>query len=64
MEGVNKDDSREGLRAYARGRSYIPNRYGHEVTEYHDASDMLVAMEAAEANKKGKKKKNKSEDQK
>ena len=64
MEGVNKDDSREGLRAYARGRAYIPNRYGHEVTEYHDASDMLVAMEAAEANKKGKKKKNKSEDQK
>ena len=64
MEGVNKDDSREGLRAYARGRSYIPNRYGHEVTEYHDASDMLVAMEAAEASKKGKKKKNKSEDQK
>ena len=64
MEGVNKDDSREGLRAYARGRAYIPNRYGHEVTEYHDSSDMLVAMEAAEAAKKGKKKKNKSEDQK
>ena len=64
MEGVNKDDSREGLRAYARGRAYIPNRYGHGVTEYHDASDMLVAQEAAEAAKKGKKKKNKSEDQK
>ena len=64
MEGVNKDDSREGLRAYARGRAYIPNRYGNEVTEYHDASEMLVAMEAAETAKKGKKKKNKSEDQK
>lgn len=58
MEGVNKDDSREGLRAYARGRAYIPNRYGHEVTEYHDASEMLVKMEAEAANKKkGKKKK-------
>ena len=38
-EGVNKDDSREGLRAYARGRAYIPNRYG-EVTEYVDPNTM------------------------
>ena len=33
--GVNKDDSREGLRAYARGRAYIPDRFGG-VTEYVD----------------------------
>ena len=33
--GVNKDDSREGLRAYARGRAYIPDRFGG-VTPYHD----------------------------
>ncbi len=38
-DGVNKDDSREGLRAYARGRAYIPNRYG-EVTEYVDPNTM------------------------
>ena len=33
--GVNKDDIREGLRAYARGRAYIPDRFGG-VTPYHD----------------------------
>ena len=38
-EGVNKDDSREGLRAHARGRAYIPNRYG-EVTPYVDPNTM------------------------
>ena len=38
-EGVNKDDSREGLRAYARGRAYVPNRYG-EVTEYVDPNTL------------------------
>ena len=38
-EGVNKDDSREGLRAYARGHAYIPNRYG-EVTPYVDPNTM------------------------
>ena len=55
QEGVNKDDSREGLRAYARGRAYIPDRFGG-VTEYHDFSE-IVAKEEAEADKKGKKNK-------
>ncbi|MDE6261648.1 MAG: YidC/Oxa1 family membrane protein insertase [Oscillospiraceae bacterium] len=32
--GVDKSASREGLRAYARGRAYDPNRY--PVTPYHD----------------------------
>lgn len=35
QEGVNKTDSREGLRAYARGRAYIPSRFGG-VTPYRD----------------------------
>ncbi len=35
QDGVNKDDSREGIRAYARGRSYIPDRFGG-VTPYRD----------------------------
>lgn len=39
-EGVNKDDSREGLRAHARGRAYIPDRYG-EVTPYVDPNTMI-----------------------
>ena len=34
QEGVNKDDSREGIRAYARGRAYIPDRY--ETVPYWD----------------------------
>ena len=55
QEGVNKDDSREGIRAYARGRAYIPNRFG-EVTPYKDPSDMIAAAAAAEAAGKGKKK--------
>jgi len=55
QEGVNRDDSREGIRAYARGRAYIPNRFG-EVTPYKDPSDMIAAAAAAEAaGKKGKK---------
>jgi len=33
--GVDKSASREGLRAYARGRAYDPNRFGG-VTPYHD----------------------------
>ena len=36
--GINKDDSREGLRAYARGRAYIPDRFGG-VTPYVDPND-------------------------
>ena len=40
QEGVNKDDSREGLRAHARGRAYIPNRFGG-VTEYVDPNTLV-----------------------
>jgi len=40
QEGVNKDDSREGLRAHARGRAYIPNRFGG-VTEYTDPDTVI-----------------------
>lgn len=55
QEGVNKDDSREGIRAYARGRSYIPDRFGG-VTPYKDPNELLWAqLEAAQA-KRGKKK--------
>ena len=50
--GVNKDDSREGLRAYARGRAYMPDRFGG-VTTYVDPSERIAAEEAAAA--KGKK---------
>ena len=42
QEGVNKDDSREGLRAYARGRAYIPGRFGG-VTEYSDPDQVVIA---------------------
>ena len=55
QEGVNREDSREGIRAYARGRSYIPGRYGG-VTPYTDPNQLFRAIEAAEAGKKGKKK--------
>jgi YidC/Oxa1 family membrane protein insertase len=56
QEGVNKSDSRVGLRAYARGRAYIPNRYG-EVTAYTDPDELARAAAAAAAqNKKGRKK--------
>ena len=60
-EGVNKADSREGLRAYARGRSYIPGRYGG-VTPYTDPNQLFRAIQAAEAGKKGKKKAGKAEE--
>ena len=52
---INKEDSRIGIRAYARGRSYDPNRFGG-VTEYKDPSELIAAQEAAQAAKKGKKK--------
>ena len=39
QEGVNKEDSREGLRAYARGRAYIPGRFDG-VTEYVDPNTL------------------------
>ena len=54
QEGVNKEDSREGIRAYARGRSYIPGRYGG-VTPYTDPNVLFKAIAEAEA--AGKKKK-------
>ena len=53
QEGVNKEDSREGIRAYARGRSYIPGRYGG-VTPYTDPNQLFRAVEAAETGKKKK----------
>lgn len=60
QEGVNKEDSREGIRAYARGRSYIPGRYGG-VTPYTDPNQLFRAVEAAETGKKKKKGKEKPE---
>lgn len=54
QEGVNKDDSREGLRAYARGRAYIPGRFDG-VTSYMDPNELLRAQtETATKGKKGK----------
>ena len=40
-ESINKEDSKVGIRAYARGRSYDPNRFGG-VTPYFDP-DQVVA---------------------
>ena len=51
--GVNKDDAREGLRAYARGRAYMPDRFGG-VTPYTDPNDLLKAEAEAEAAKSKK----------
>ena len=48
-----KEDSREGIRAYARGRSYIPGRYGG-VTPYTDPNQLFRALEDAETGKKKK----------
>ena len=55
-EGINKDDSREGLRAYARGRSYIPDRFGG-VTPYVDPNTLMAEAEKAAAEKNNKKSK-------
>ena len=55
QEGVNKNDSREGIRAYARGRSYIPDRFGG-VTPYKDPDELMWAqLQAAEEKRKKKK---------
>lgn len=54
QEGVNREDSREGIRAYARGRAYIPGRFGG-VTPYTDPNLFLKAGVSAETGKKGKK---------
>jgi YidC/Oxa1 family membrane protein insertase len=51
--GVNKDDSREGLRAYARGRAYIPDRFGG-VTPYTDPNALTRAPQQTDADQ-GKK---------
>ena len=59
--GVNKDDSREGLRAYARGRAYMPDRFGG-VTPYVDPNIAMKAeAEAMAAKSKKSSKKNKEE---
>ena len=55
QEGINREDSREGIRAYARGRSYIPGRYGG-VTPYTDPNELFKAIAEAESAKKGGKK--------
>ena len=54
QEGVNKNDSREGIRAYARGRAYIPNRFDG-VTEYVDPNERILAEAIAQSGKKKKK---------
>ena len=61
--GINKDDSRIGIRAYARGRAYDPIRFGG-VQPYRDPSDLMKAQAEAQAdqrNKKGKKDKKNTE---
>ena len=55
-EGINKDDSREGLRAYARGRSYMPDRFGG-VTPYVDPNTLVEQSQKAAEEKKNKKSK-------
>ena len=51
---INREDSRIGIRAYARGRAYDPNRFGG-VQPYRDPSDLMKAQAEASAAKKGKK---------
>ena len=61
--GINKDDSRIGIRAYARGRAYDPNRFSG-VQPYRDPSDLLKAQaeaQNAQKNKKGRKDKKEAE---
>ena len=45
--GVDKSASREGLRAYARGRAYDPNRFGG-VTPYRDPNGPACGQAAGE----------------
>ena len=63
QEGVNKEDSREGIRAYARGRAYIPDRFGG-VTPYRDPNELLALQEQEAAAGKGKKKQNSKTEEK
>ena len=57
--GINKDDSRIGIRAYARGRAYDPNRFGG-VQPYRDPSEMMKAQNAQKG-RKGRKDKKEAE---
>ena len=63
-EGINKDDSREGIRAYARGRAYIPNRFGG-VTPYTDPDALIRAQAQAEQERRqqGKKDQKRSKEE-
>ena len=45
--GVDKDASREGMRAYARGRAYDPNRFGG-VTPYRDPNGAPAPVQQEE----------------
>ncbi len=55
--GINKDDSKIGMRTYARGRSYDPARFG-QVQAYADPNEAIrKELAAAEAGKKSKKSK-------
>ncbi len=61
--GINKDDSREGLRAYARGRAYMPDRFGG-VTPYADPNLAIKAKAEAEQAAREKKPSKKSKEEK
>ena len=63
QEGVNREDSREGIRAYARGRAYIPDRFGG-VTPYTDPNLFLKAAESKAPAKTEEKKTEKIEAEK
>ena len=45
--GIRKSDSRGGMRTYARGRAYDPNRFGG-VTPYHDPNAPEIPEDAVE----------------
>ena len=52
--GVNRQDSQVGMRPYARGRAYIPDRFGG-VTAYQDPDERIRRELAAQNSKKKKK---------
>lgn len=47
VPGIKKSDSRVGIRAYARGRAYDPNRFG-SVTPYQDPNAPVIPEDAVE----------------
>ena len=49
--GVNRQDSQVGMRPYARGRAYIPDRFGG-VTAYQDPDERIRRELAAQNSKK------------